>query len=232
MDRLLMQGWSTAFYQNTRPKVRKEIVDGPYVALTFDDGPKGEGTPPILEMLSRYRAHATFFVVGTQCARFPALVARMVDEGHELGNHTYDHHRLHILPLVEVANELERNRRLLHQITGQTAYLFRPPGGRTSAQVQTVVDSLGYTTVFWQLDSAELAPGMTPDRVYHRVVDSIKDGDIVLLHNGDPNILVALPRILETLSSRGYQFVTVSELMQLNGARPVEQTSEPGVDAE
>ena len=232
MDRLVVHGWGSALYRNGRPKVRKEAINAPFIALTFDDGPKPDGTPQILADLRQYQAHATFFVVGKQCALFPGLLSQISAEGNEIGNHTYDHFRLPTIPATKVAQELERNRAIIRRITGHTVYLFRPPGGRTNPQVQTLVDSLGYTTVFWAVDSGELATDMTPEMVYHRVVDSVTDGDIVLLHNGDSKILEVLPRILANLSQRGYQFVTVSELMQLNGARPVEATEMPEVDIE
>ena len=232
LDRTLMKGWAGAFYGNYRPRLLRASIPAHYVALTFDDGPKGAVTAEMLDDLQRYGAHATFFVVGRMCQKYPELVSRIVSDGDELGNHTFNHFRLPTISLASVADELERTRRLVHQLTGQTLFLFRPPGGRTNAQVQTVVDSLGYTTVFWRLDSSELQPNMDANKVYHRVADNVRDGDIVLMHNGDPNILAALPRILENLSQRGYQFVTVSELMQLNGAQPIEESTAPEADTE
>lgn len=231
LDNLLVQGWAGALYGNSRTKVRSEEVRGPLIALTFDDGPKPFGTIQILGILQKYNAHATFFVVGTQCERYPDLLTRISDSGDEIGNHTYDHRRLPTIPITEVADELEQNRKIIHQITGQTAFLFRPPGGRTNPEVQTIADSLGYTTVWWRVDSGELAPDMDPEKVYNRVVNNVRTGDIVLLHNGDTNILTALPRILDTLSRRGYRFVTVSELMHSRGATHVE-TANPETDTE
>ena len=232
LDDLLVKAWNQQMLKSDRPRVQKVHIDAPYVALTFDDGPNPVGTPQILDTLQKYHAHATFFVVGMMCARYPTVLARMVEDGHEIGNHTYDHFRMPTISLAEDAAELERNRKIIHELTGQNVFLFRPPGGRINPAVEAVADSLGYTTTFWRLDSGELARDMNPDKVYHRVVDHVRNGDIVLLHNGDPNILVALPRIMSTLSHRGFQFVTVSELLQLTGARPVEQIETPEVDIE
>ncbi|HET6385443.1 MAG TPA: polysaccharide deacetylase family protein [Armatimonadota bacterium] len=232
LDQILADGWAHALFQNHRPRVCRATDAGQYVALTFDDGPKPWGTPLILSALEQRHAHATFFVVGKQCARFPSLVARIALDGDEIGNHTYDHFRLPTIPVSRVAEELERNRILIHQITGETTYLFRPPGGRLNPRSQTVVDSLGYTTVFWTLDAADLARDMDPDRVYHRVVDHVRNGDIILMHNGDPNSVSALPRIIDTLAQKGYQFVTVSELMRLTGASPQDQPQAPGNDTD
>ena len=232
MDAILARGWSRALYQNHRPRLRGVKAPGQVIALTFDDGPKPWGTPLVLDALERHNARATFFLVGKQCARFPALVARIAADGDEIGNHTYSHHRLTSLSFSQVAQELEQNRALIRRLTGQTMYLFRPPGGRTCPVAQTVADSLGYTTVFWSLDSAELAPGMNPDRVYDRVANRVQNGDIVLLHNGDPNIVRALPRILDNLAERGFQCVTVSDLLKMTGEDPDSARLQPGNDTD
>jgi len=219
LDGILSHEWACALYQNTRPRLTHGGTASQFIALTFDDGPKPYGTPVILSALEQHRDKATFFLVGKQAARFPAIVARIAADGDEIGNHTFDHYRLPTLPLQKVPGELERNRAIIRRITGQTMYLFRPPGGRTNPQIQTIADSLGYTTVFWRVDSGELAPDMTPDRVFERVTSNVRNGDIILLHNGDKNIVAALPRILDNLSSRGFSCVTVSELMQLMGGQ-------------
>ncbi len=189
----------------------------PYIALTFDDGPHGQSTDKLLDLLRRLYVPATFFVVGMQAQKFPRNIARMALEGHEVGDHTYHHYRLPQIPLEEVPAELNATRDVLLNILGERTRLFRPPGGEYTLPVLQVAERNGYTMILWTDDPADFARGRTPKQIEEFVLRDITPGGIILLHDGVAPTLAALPRIVETLRGRGLIFVTVSELIQRGG---------------
>lgn len=189
----------------------------PYIALTFDDGPHGPRTVQLLDLLKRLAVPATFFLVGKQIALYPGLVQRMVVEGHEVGNHTYHHYRLPKIPLEEVAGELNTTRDLVSSIIGARIRLFRPPGGEYNPAIQRVAEQNGYATILWTDDPADFALGRTPKQIEGFVKRDITPGGIILLHDGVIATMKVLPEIVASFRSRGFVFVTVSELIQRGG---------------
>jgi peptidoglycan-N-acetylglucosamine deacetylase len=192
-------------------------LNKPYIALTFDDGPHGGKTIELLDLLKKLRCPSTFFVVGSQARRYPELVQRIVVEGHELGNHTFNHYRLTRIPLDEVHDELNRTRALLQAIVGTPSRLFRPPGGEYSPEILKIVEKNGYTTVLWTDDPADYKTGRTPQDLERLVLRDITPGGIILLHDGVNATLKALPNIVQSLRNKGYIFVTISGLIQHGG---------------
>jgi chitin deacetylase len=189
----------------------------PYIALTFDDGPHGARTIKLLEILKKHRCPATFFVVGTQVRRYPEQVQRMVLEGHELGNHTFNHYRLTRIPLDAVAGELNRTGALLEALTGVRTRLFRPPGGEYNPAILKIVEKNGYATILWTDDPADYKPRRTPEQLAGLVLRDITPGGIILLHDGVQATLEALPGMLVRLREKGYIFVTMSALIRHGG---------------
>ncbi|MES2459228.1 MAG: polysaccharide deacetylase family protein [Armatimonadota bacterium] len=189
----------------------------PYIALTFDDGPHGPRTAQLLDLLRRLVVPATFFLVGKQIALYPRLVQRMVLEGHEVGNHTYHHYRLPQIPLEEVAGELNATRDLVSSIIGARIRLFRPPGGEYNPEVQHIAEKNGYATILWTDDPADFVAGRTSAQIEGFVKRDMTPGGIILLHDGIPATMKALPDIVVSLRARGFIFVTVSELIQRGG---------------
>lgn len=189
-----------------------------YIALTFDDGPSGKTTERLLDGLAERGAHATFFVIGERLEGQEDLVRRMAEEGHQVGSHTWTHRRLDTSGAVG-RHELERTEKALHDILGGSGYWVRPPWGFASAE------TLRETTVpliHWSLDTEDWSV-QNADKVAQRILDSVQDGDIVLLHDSyEPSVDAAL-RVIDTLSQRGYAFVTVEELFAHMGITP-----EPG----
>jgi peptidoglycan/xylan/chitin deacetylase (PgdA/CDA1 family) len=182
------------------------------VALTFDDGPHPESTPKLLEVLRKYNAKATFFVVGSMARKHPDLVAAEVAEGHAVGNHTYNHRNMTSISPEEAAIELRACGDVLRDITGSPTRLFRPPGGRYSRETVALARAEGYTTVFWTVNTADYTePSET--RVAQRVLWGASNGAVFLLHDGYQETIDALPRILQNLQSRGYRFVTVNDFI-------------------
>lgn len=189
----------------------------PYVALTFDDGPHGQKTVDLLNILRKLAVPATFFVVGMEARKYPEILERMVLDGHELGNHTYHHYRLPRIPLEEVAPELTNTRDLLNSIIGMKTRLVRPPGGEYSPTIQRVIEQNGFANILWTDDPADYVPGRTPQQIENFVLRDITPGGIILLHDGILPTYAALPNIVARIRAKGYIFVTVSELIQRGG---------------
>ena len=202
-------------------------TDAKKIALTFDDGPDPNYTPKILDILKKYNAKATFFILGVNGNSNRSLLVRAVDEGNELGNHTYTHPNISLISPEQFRLELDTTERLFEGILGRKSLLFRPPYSEdiepeTPEQVQPLIDTnaLGYYTVGMHIDPNDWAkPGV--DQIVNSVVQGSQNGDgnVVLLHDAGGNrdqTVQALPKIIEQLQAQGFQFVTVSDLMGLS----------------
>ncbi|MEO3794977.1 polysaccharide deacetylase family protein [Nonomuraea sp. B10E15] len=187
----------------------------PRVALTFDDGPHPDHTPRVLDLLRHYRVPATFFCLGLHAAAHPHLVARIAEEGHGVGNHTWSHPYLPDLTRQEVLAQVDRTAEVLAGITGQVTTLFRPPFGGRDADVLGWLARHGQTTVLWDVEAADWAlPGASA--IAHQVIGDTDFGSVVLLHDGGGDrsqTIEALPLILETLMVSGCRFVPVEDLI-------------------
>jgi peptidoglycan/xylan/chitin deacetylase (PgdA/CDA1 family) len=181
----------------------------PEVSLTFDDGPHPVYTPQILDILDRYGAAATFFCVGLHAAAHPGLLARIVEAGHGLGNHTWSHPYLPDLSRDEVLRQVEATGDVLARAAGAAPRLVRPPYGARTADVLRWLVEPGLTAVLWDVDARDWAmPG--PDAIVANVTGGVTAGSVVLLHDAGgerTQTVAALPRILEALLERGFSFV-------------------------
>ena len=202
------------------------------LALTFDDGPDPRWTPAILDILKREQVPATFFIVGKNGQAYPDLVRRIVDEGHELGNHTFTHPNLGELPLSLTELELNATQRLIESEVGRSTVLFRPPyfGDAEADKPQEVepalvAQNLGYLMVGVRIDPNDWQLPVTANQIVTRTIDRVIDknpetrGEVILLHDsgGDRSATVAaLPQLIHELKARGYQFVPVSDLAGLS----------------
>jgi len=189
------------------------------VSLTFDDGPNPAATPSILDVLRDEGVHATFFVLGRHAERWPELVRRMADEGHQLGNHGYWHRKLHRRTPTYVREDLTRGTNAIESASGGVRpRVFRAPHGFRSPWVTPIAASLGQRTIGWSLgvwDSAR--PGA--DEIARRALHGLHAGSILLLHDGDGydpagdrrQTAEALPVIVRGLRERGLHFTTLPE---------------------
>ncbi|MGS2640860.1 polysaccharide deacetylase family protein [Streptosporangium sp. LJ11] len=185
------------------------------VALTFDDGP-GAYTEPLLDILAGYRARATFFVVGRMAfGDGESTLRRMVAEGHELGNHTWDHPQLPLLSQAAIREELGRTQWLVKRATGVTMILMRPPYGLTDSRVAAESRQLGLAQILWDVDTLDWRD-QDPSVVARRATEA-GPGSIVLMHDTHRSTVQAVPLLLDEFAARGYRFVTLSELY---GGRP------------
>jgi peptidoglycan-N-acetylglucosamine deacetylase len=192
------------------------------VAITFDDGPDPRWTPKILDILKAVNVKAAFFLVGMNAERYPGIVRRIVNEGHEIGNHTYYHPNLALCWPEHIRLELNATQFLLETITGRATTLFRPPYAADTSPTQLseltplrIAEDLNYLVVLESIDPQDWAkPGA--DTILQRVKQQRRDGSIILLHDagGDRSQTVeALPRILEWLHTRGDSVVPLSTLL-------------------
>jgi peptidoglycan/xylan/chitin deacetylase (PgdA/CDA1 family) len=188
--------------------------DGPRLALTFDDGPSPGATPHILDTLEREGVPATFFVLGAAAERWPELVRRARMDGHQIGNHGYAHRKLHLSGPAEVRRELGLGASAIERACGARPRFFRAPHGWRSPWVTPIARELGERTVGWTLGVWDTdRPGV--DEIVERVLEGVRPGTILLLHDGDGYDLDAgdrmqtaraLPRIIRGLRERGYRF--------------------------
>ncbi|MCZ8519641.1 MULTISPECIES: polysaccharide deacetylase family protein [Paenibacillus] len=192
-------------------------TDQKLIALTFDDGPNPVYTPQILDLLHAYGAKGTFFVIGKRVQLYPAIAIREVNEGHEIANHTFDHHFLKHYPPERIVNEIRQTQEVIFDITEQMPHVFRPPGGfYNDALLQSMKeDKLTVVMWSWYQDTKDWKkPGV--EKIVSQVLNNVHNGDIVLFHDlqGDCTQTVeALKRILPELKRQGYEFVTVSDLI-------------------
>ena len=192
----------------------------PYVAMTFDDGPHPSLTPRLLDMFKRRNARATFYVIGALVNRYPDIVRRIVDEGHELGNHTYRHPFLSSHGDRRVVEELDRTSDAIDRAVGHVPVTMRPPyGAITARQRGMIYDRLDLQTVLWSVDTSDWKrPGSSV--VARRVINGAHRGAIILAHDIHPPTVRAMPTALDGVIGRGFQFITVSEILGLAPPAP------------
>ncbi|WIX99585.1 polysaccharide deacetylase family protein [Amycolatopsis mongoliensis] len=169
------------------------------VALTFDDGPYPSTTPALLAALDGVRA--TFFLWGEHAAEHPALVRAIAAAGHVIGNHTWTHPHLTGLSAENRDQEVRRTQDLLVSLTGARPVLFRPPYGDTDDAVRATAAGHGLTEVLWTVDTRDWAGAATDEIV--AAADRVEPGGVVLMHEGRPETVAAVPRILSALAARG-----------------------------
>lgn len=187
-----------------------------YVALTFDDGPKAGTTDVLLDGLAERRASATFFLIGRQIPGNEDLVQRMAAEGHQVGNHTWNHARLEGADAAVISDEVGLTDQLLRDILGAGEYWVRPPYGGVDRTVQTAVT---VPMVKWSVDPRDWE-SLNADKVVQAVLETVKPNSIILLHDIYPSSVEAALQLVDLLRQEGYQFVTVRELLALNGITP------------
>ena len=196
-------------------------VNGPYIAMTFDDGPSAKLTPQLLDILKARNMHVTFFVLGEMVKPHPEILRRAVAEGHEIGSHSYDHPDLAKKSDDFVRSQLDRTKDEINAAIGHPPTLFRPPYGSLSKdQRRWIHDEYGYTVVLWDVDPLDWKrPG--PSVVEQRILEGTRNGSIILSHDIHPGTIEAMPDTFDKLLAKGFKFVTVSELIAMNQPEPV-----------
>lgn len=198
------------------PLAEPETLDpnGKYIALTFDDGPHPDVTPGILKTLKKHQVKATFFMLGSQVEYYPNLASDVMEAGHEIGNHTMNHQDLTVLHPHEIREEIEQSSDLIERATGQKPTLLRPPYGALNDQVKQLANELKLSMIMWSVDSIDWQ-SREAMAVHEEVMTDVVPGAIVLLHDIHPSTAEALPLLLNSLKEQDYEFVTVSQLLEL-----------------
>lgn len=187
-----------------------------YVALTFDDGPREDTTTRLLDGLLERGAAATFFVIGQQVPGNEALIQRMKAEGHQIGNHTYSHVRLIKADMDTVVEEIHKTEALLTEAAGEGSFWLRPPYGRIGTERAALICT---PMVYWSVDPQDWKV-LDKDKVVAAVLEAVKPGDIILLHDFFSASVDAALEIVDRLQKEGYDFVTVEELFRIQGVEP------------
>lgn len=201
-------------------KIIKDFAAPPadrFIALTFDDGPHHSNTHAILDILKYEGAKATFFVLGNRAETYPDIIARMAAEGHDVGNHTWEHRGLGKSSREEALTSLRRTNELISGITGKPCLLVRPPYGQTNQNVKKLIHSQGWHEIMWDSDSRDWE-NKNPDRILYRVMRSVSPGSIVLFHDIHPGAASMLPTLIKAFKNNGYRFITISELIAISNA--------------
>lgn len=202
-------------------------VDGPYIALTFDDGPSATLTPKLLDLLAKHHMKATFFVIGQNAADNPAILRRAVHEGHEIANHSWSHPNLAKMSDEAVRRELQKTDDAISSAIGKRPTLLRPPyGAITARQKRWIHDDFNYRIIIWDVDPLDWKrPG--PAIVSSRILKETHPGSIVLAHDIHPPTIEAMSPTFDQLDQKGFKSVTVSELLAMAVPAPPKPTTVP-----
>ncbi len=194
------------------------------VALTFDDGPSPVWTPKILDELKKAGIKATFFMIGEHVEKYPQIARRVAEEGHEIGNHSYDHKVLIYYKMKTLEWEINDAEKVIRNVTGVTTRYFRPPKAWITYQEKEKIRQMGYQTVLWTLNSKDW---VTFDDKYivGFLAGHVRPGDIILFHDGGgifsieggnrSETVKTIPQLVEKLREKGYRFVTITELLSM-----------------
>jgi peptidoglycan/xylan/chitin deacetylase (PgdA/CDA1 family) len=205
----------------------KGVAEKPKVCLTIDDGPHPVSCLSLLKTLKEKKVTAAFYVIGKQVEGNPDLIRKMFADGHEIGNHTYSHIRLDGLTREKVYDEIRDCDRAVEKAAERKMLLFRPPGMRYNDTVLNVVRQLGHIMVHWTIGAKDFVgtvsdeeltpelrklPKITPELIVYYVEKQLKPGAIILLHD-NPVTAEAMPKLIDTVRARGYEFATTKEMM-------------------
>lgn len=178
------------------------------IALTYDDGPDREFTPKLLDTLRERKAVATFFVVGNRVPTRESIVKRMVDEKHEVGNHTWAHDNLELLDSKQVDEQINLASDVIAKVTGKNPHFMRPPYAKHNANVDSQVNM---PLALWNIDPKDWRD-RDASTIYERVIGGARPGGVVVMHDTFASSIEATPRIIDELQRQGYVLITLSEL--------------------
>lgn len=196
--------------KNEEPKIPD---NRPRIALTFDDGPHPQNTVKILDILSKYNAKATFFMLGENVERNNWIPKRIIDQGSEIGTHTWNHKNLNKLNKEEILNQITSSSNKINEFSNTEVKYFRPPYGNVNEQVKQVAREQNKYIILWNVDTEDWK-SKNAEMVTNHVLENVKDGDIVLMHDIYLSTVEACEKIVEELTNRGYRLVTISELFE------------------
>lgn len=191
---------------------REHDPNAKYVALTFDDGPNHKTTSKLLDILKEHNAKATFFIVGQRVSGNESLIKRIYDEGHSIGNHSYNHSSLANLNSDNMNYQIAETNSLIENITDHRPVLLRPPYGDYNAAVSAQAKAQNMSLILWNVDPKDWKV-RNVNKIYEHVLSYANDGDIIIMHDLYDESVGAVEKIISTLSEKGFVFVTVDELI-------------------
>ncbi len=211
---------AAVFFGKTPRKIPVYAVDTgeerKVIALTFDAAWGADKTQGILDIMAKFGAKGTFFLVGFWIDKYADETKAIADAGFEIGNHSRNHLNMPKLSDGEIRAEIEYVNEKVETLTGKRPTYFRAPFGDYSDRLVSAVEGLEMVEVQWSIDSLDWK-GLSAKQIYERVVPKAKSGDIVLFHNNSDHVLDALPMVLTGLKAQGFEFVTMSELVWTEG---------------
>ena len=208
-----------------KPSYNSCNVESNTVAMTFDDGPHPKLTPRLLDLLKERGIKATFFVIGKCVAEYPDIAKRIVDEGHEIANHTWNHPQLPKLSPTAFAAEITQTNEAIKQATGILPVTMRPPYGAINAGItKRLNEEYGLSVILWSVDPQDWKIRKA-DHVSSHIIKNAAPGAIILAHDIHASTIDAMPAALDALQAKGYKFVTVSELIAMD--RPAAPKANP-----
>ena len=186
------------------------------IALSFDDGPAGEKTIRILDILKDNHVEAAFFCIGKNMTENEETLKRMASEGHIIGNHSNSHDSLFdIYSSKKMLNDLELASQTCQEITGNYPRFFRPPYGVTNPNLKKAVLQGGFISIGWSIRSYDTVIG-NEERLLTRILDRLKPGAILLLHDTSESTLKILTRLLKDIRNKGYKMIRLDKMINLN----------------
>jgi peptidoglycan/xylan/chitin deacetylase (PgdA/CDA1 family) len=187
----------------------------PMVAMTFDDGPGGY-SKKLADLFTKYNGRATFFVLGSLVPNYDESLKYVYEQGHEVGSHTYSHKNLNILSKEGVQKEVDKAREAIHDAIGVYPTVTRTPYGNANKTVMEILDG---PMIHWSVDTLDWQSRDTA-KIEKKILGNIRNGDIVLMHEIYGFTYQAVVNTIDDLAKKGYQFVTVSELLLYNDIEP------------
>lgn len=188
----------------------------PAIALTFDDGPDPKNTLRLLALLKERGIKATFYLIGKSVATYPQIVRQIVADGHEIGNHTWDHKDLSRMSDTNCLDELQKTQDAIIAACGVTPKTFRPPYGNAKlSQRKQIMEKLHCPAIIWEVDTEDWKKPFSSQKVHDTILRDTKAGSIILCHDIHAWTIDAMPATLDELKSKGFQFKTISEMIQL-----------------
>ena len=190
--------------------------DKKLIALTFDDGPHPKETNQVLDVLKKYNIKATFFIAGKHANWYPKALVRASKEGHEIGNHTFNHPDISNLTKSQLEEEILKCEDILIKLTGKKPTLFRPPyGSYKQEELALIAKKLKYKIVLWTSVDARDWENPGSKVIVNKIINNVKNGDIILLHDyATNNTVEALDMLIPKMIEKGFKFVTVSEIIK------------------
>ncbi len=209
--------------------IRKNPFAGARVVLTFDDGPSEIYTPLVLKILAEKKASATFFMVGSQVEKYPEVARRVVEEGHEVGNHTHGHITVPNTPAHQLASQVMRTNLSIFQHTGRYPHYLRPPRGLYDMRLRRLAGLMGQELVLWSLSSQDWHPRAKGEVIARRLIENVSSGDIILFHDGGSILksegsnrfptVEALSLLIDGIRERGFEIISLEQYLKYKAKR-------------